>query len=119
MQTAVKMMNTYVEGWVNWLLPANVNLTAMPIALIDMTDTDPTVEQIEMKMRGFFFPCIGATRYIMTTAKTATAKQKMRNPRVSVSLSFRETAVGPYLAESHNAGSGQSSQCLCLEAHVG
>ena len=48
MQTTVKMMNTYVEGWVNWLLPAKVNLTAMPIALIDMTDTDPTVEQIEM-----------------------------------------------------------------------
>jgi hypothetical protein len=74
------MMNTYVEGCVNWLLPAKVNLTAIPIALTDMTDTDPTVEQIERKMRGFFFPCTGATRYIITTAKTATVKQKMRNP---------------------------------------
>lgn len=87
MQTVVKMMNTYVEGCVNWLLPAKVNFTAMPIALIDMTDTDPTVEQIEMKIRGFFFPYIGATRYIMTTAKTATAKQKMRNPSSPVSMS--------------------------------
>ena len=47
MQTAVTMMNTYVEGCVNWFLPANVNLTAIPIALTDMTDTDPAVEQME------------------------------------------------------------------------
>jgi hypothetical protein len=47
MHTTVRMMKTYVEGCVNWLLPAKVNLTAMPMAFTDMTDTDPTVEQIE------------------------------------------------------------------------
>ena len=56
MQTAVTMIKTYVEGCVNWLLPAKVNLTAIPIAFTDITDTDPTVEQIDRKIRGFFFP---------------------------------------------------------------
>lgn len=48
MQTPVRMMKTYVEGCENWLLPAKVNFSAMPKAFTDMTDTDPTVEQIEM-----------------------------------------------------------------------
>jgi hypothetical protein len=47
MQTVVKMIKTYVEGCVNWLFPPNVNFTAIPNALTDITDTDPTVEQIE------------------------------------------------------------------------
>jgi hypothetical protein len=64
-----------VEAWVNWLLPPNVNFNAMPNALTDMTETDPTVEQIEIKMSGFFFPCTGATRKIMTVEKIATARQ--------------------------------------------
>jgi hypothetical protein len=29
------------------LLPASVNFTAIPKALTDMTETDPTVEQID------------------------------------------------------------------------
>lgn len=41
------MPNAYVDGCVNWLLPANVNFRAMPKALIAMTDTDPTNEQID------------------------------------------------------------------------
>lgn len=47
MQTVVKIMKTYVEAWLNWLCPAKVSFTAMPKALTDMTETDPTVEQIE------------------------------------------------------------------------
>jgi hypothetical protein len=47
MQTVVSMINTYVEGCENWLLPAKVSLTAIPNALTDMTETDPTVEQID------------------------------------------------------------------------
>jgi hypothetical protein len=47
---------------VNWLLPPKVSLRAIPKALTDMTDTEPTVEQIEMKISGFFFPYMGATR---------------------------------------------------------
>ena len=80
MQTVVRIMKTYVDGCVNWLLPAKVNLTAIPKALTDMTETDPTVEQIERYMRGFFFPYRGATRYIMMIAKMSTMKQKKRNP---------------------------------------
>jgi hypothetical protein len=30
------------------IVPANVSLSAMPKALTDMTDTDPTVEQMDM-----------------------------------------------------------------------
>lgn len=62
MQTIVTMMNTYVEGEVNWFLPPSVNFRAIPKALTDMTVTDPTVEQIEMNINGFFLPCLGATR---------------------------------------------------------
>lgn len=46
MQTAVTIMKTYVEGCENWLFPAKVSLRAMPNALTDMTDTEPTREQI-------------------------------------------------------------------------
>jgi len=42
---------------------------------MDMTDTEPTVEQIEIYTSGFFLPYIGAILYIMTAAKTATMKQ--------------------------------------------
>jgi hypothetical protein len=42
------IMNMYVDGWVNWLFPPKLNLSAIPNALTDMTDTDPTVEQIDM-----------------------------------------------------------------------
>lgn len=62
MQTTVKMMKTYVEGCENWLLPSKVNLTAIPIALTAMTEMDPTVEQMDRKTKGFFFPYNGATR---------------------------------------------------------
>lgn len=47
MHTAVKIMKTYVEGWLNWLWPAKVSLSAIPKALTDMTEMDPTVEQME------------------------------------------------------------------------
>lgn len=56
MQTTVTIINTYVEACVNWLFPPNVNFTAMPKALTDMTEIEPTVEQMERKIRGFFFP---------------------------------------------------------------
>jgi hypothetical protein len=82
------MMKTYVEGWVNWLLPARVNLTAIPKALTDMTETDPTVEHMDKNIRGFFLPYFGATRYIITTANTATEVQKIRNPSADVSLLY-------------------------------
>lgn len=52
-----------------------MSFRAIPKPLIDMTETDPTVEQMEMYMRGFFFPYTGATRYIMTDANTATKVQ--------------------------------------------
>lgn len=48
MQAVVKMMKTYVEGCINWLLPARVNFKAIPNAFTDITETEPTVEQIEM-----------------------------------------------------------------------
>lgn len=41
-------MKTYVEGCVNWLFPPSVSFKAIPKALIDMTETEPTLEQIEM-----------------------------------------------------------------------
>ena len=62
MHTQVTMIKTYVEGCVNWFLPPRVNLTAIPNAFTDITDTEPTVEQIEIYTNGFFFPCVGATR---------------------------------------------------------
>ena len=48
MQTTTTMAKAYVDGCVNWFFPLIVNLSAIPKALIDITDTDPTVEQIEM-----------------------------------------------------------------------
>ena len=48
MHTATTMIKTYVEGCVNWLLPAKVNFKAIPNAFTDITDTAPTVEQIEI-----------------------------------------------------------------------
>ena len=54
------MANAQVEGCVSWLFPFNVNFKAMPKALTDITDTDPTVEHIDINMSGFFFPCFGA-----------------------------------------------------------
>ena len=81
------MANVYVEGLLNWLCPPRVNLSAMPNALTDMTETDPTVEQIEMNTKGFFFPCFGATLYIITQENTATAAQYNKNPeRISVGI---------------------------------
>jgi hypothetical protein len=62
MQKPVTIKKTYVDACVNWLLPLNVSFRAIPKALTDMTETEPTVEQIEIKIKGFFFPCIGATR---------------------------------------------------------
>ena len=60
MQQTVTMAKAYVDGWVSWLFPFRVNFKAIPKALADITDTDPTVEQIEMNIKGFFFPCFGA-----------------------------------------------------------
>ena len=60
MQQIVTMANAQVEGCVSWLFPFNVNFKAMPKALTDITDTDPTVEHIDINMSGFFFPCFGA-----------------------------------------------------------
>jgi hypothetical protein len=48
MHTITTIANAYVEGCENWLFPANVSLRAIPNALTAMTDTDPTVEQIDM-----------------------------------------------------------------------
>ena len=56
MQTTTTIANAYVDGWVNWLFPANVSFRAIPNALTDMTVMDPTVEQIEMYISGFFLP---------------------------------------------------------------
>lgn len=50
------MINTYVEACVNWLLPPMVNFKAIPNALIDITETEPTVEHIERYIKGFFLP---------------------------------------------------------------
>lgn len=47
MHVMVTMPNTYVLGWVNWLFPAKVNLTATPVPLMAMTETDPESEHIE------------------------------------------------------------------------
>ena len=45
-----------------------------------MTETDPTVEQIDMYIKGFCFPYTGATLYIMIDENTATAKQYNKKP---------------------------------------
>ena len=45
-----------------------------------MTDTEPTVEQIDMNINGFFFAYFGATLYIMTVEKTITIVQYKRKP---------------------------------------
>jgi len=47
MQPTTKITKTYVEGCVNWLLPANVILRAIPNALMNMMETEPAVEQME------------------------------------------------------------------------
>jgi hypothetical protein len=60
MQQMVTMANAQVEGCVSWLCPFKVNFKAMPKALTDMTDTDPTVEHIDMYMSGFLLPYMGA-----------------------------------------------------------
>lgn len=65
-----------------------VNFRAIPNAFTDITDTAPTVEQIDMYTSGFFFPYFGPTLYIIITAKTATAKQKKRNPSMTVSYAI-------------------------------
>lgn len=62
MQTVQRMIKTYVDGCENWLLPAKVSFTAIPNAFTDMTETPPTVEQIDRYIRGFFFPYFGAIR---------------------------------------------------------
>lgn len=59
MQTATRIMKTYVEACVNWFLPPKVSFTAIPNALTDITDTEPTVEHMDMYMSGFFLPYIG------------------------------------------------------------
>ncbi|CAG8830407.1 7303_t:CDS:1, partial [Gigaspora rosea] len=40
------------------------NLRAIPNPLQDITDIDPTKEQIDKYTKGFFFPYIGTTRDI-------------------------------------------------------
>jgi len=75
MQTMVTIAKAYVEGCVNWLCPFSVSFKAIPNAFTDITDTEPTVEHMEIKIRGLFFPYFGAILYIMTKAKTATAMQ--------------------------------------------
>jgi len=57
-----------------------VSFKAMPNALTDITDTEPTVEQIEIYIKGFLFPYVGETLYIMTDEKTMTARQYRTNP---------------------------------------
>jgi hypothetical protein len=60
MQTTTTIRNMYVEGWENWLCPANVSFKAIPKALMAMMDTLPTVLHIEMYISGFFLPYRGA-----------------------------------------------------------
>jgi len=67
MQRADMIINTYVDGWVNWLLPAKVSFSAMPNPLQDITDIDPTNEQIERYTKGSFLPYFGTMRYIEKT----------------------------------------------------
>lgn len=55
------MVKAYVDGCVNWLFPAKVNFSAIPNAFTAMIETDPTVEQIDIYISGFFFPGCGAT----------------------------------------------------------
>lgn len=47
----------------------------MPKALMDMTEMEPTVEQIDRYISGFFLPYLGAIRYIIILAKTETRRQ--------------------------------------------
>ncbi len=65
-----------------------VSFRAIPNALTDMTDTEPTVEQIEIYIKGFRFPYVGDTLYIMTDEKRMTARQYKTNP---ASISKRST----------------------------
>jgi hypothetical protein len=74
MQTTVIVVKTYVDGWVNWLLPAKVSFKAIPKALIAMMEMEPTSEHIETKTSGFFLPCTGAILYTMTTVNVHTAR---------------------------------------------
>lgn len=56
------MPKKYVLGCVNWLLPPNVSLMAIPKPLTATTETEPTREQIEMYTMGFFRPYLGTTK---------------------------------------------------------
>ena len=85
MQNTTVTPNTYVLGCENWLLPANVSLTATPKPLIAMTDTEPTSEHIEMYTRGFVRPYFGTTPYIMTMLNTRTVKQYIIKPSIHTS----------------------------------
>lgn len=46
MQTITTIPKTYVEGWLNWLFPPSVSLTAIPNPLIAIIDILPTLEQM-------------------------------------------------------------------------
>ena len=48
MHTVDTIINTYVEAFTNWLFPAKVNFRAIPNALTDITDMEPTTEHMEI-----------------------------------------------------------------------
>lgn len=98
----------------------------MPNAFTDITETEPTVEQIEMKTRGFFFPWTGATRYIMIVEKIATAKQYKRNSNAikTISRDVLESSVTPGVSNAdllsgHILGCHRLSRLVYPEVHGG
>lgn len=101
MQSVTMIPKTYVLGCVNWLLPANVNLTATPKPLMAIMETEPTREQIEIYTMGFVRPYFGTTEQIMKREKTTTQKQYNRNPkRIAISL-FRKVGQDKISYDEH------------------
>ena len=72
--------NIYVEGWLNWLLPATVNLTAIPNALTAITESDPTKEHTERYTIGLVFPHLGTTFQIIPTTTNMTKIPYTKKP---------------------------------------
>ena len=114
--------NTYVVGCVNWLLPANVNLTATPKPLIAIMETEPTREQIEIYTMGFVRPYFGTTEYIMKRENTTTQKQYNRNPN-RIAISLEKLVKVKHMFETHlvveqSVKSRPQPQQVCPPVHV-
>lgn len=77
-----------MDGWLNWLFPATVSLTAIPKAFTAMTDSDPIKEHIERYTIGFVLPYLGTTFQIIPTTTNMTKIPYTKKPVESVNKIF-------------------------------